>query len=66
VVLHLEDTPTEPPFLQRAGLEVLDENVGLRDEPLQDLGAFRLPEIERGRFLVAALLQPRERVASPS
>ena len=64
VVLLLQDVPAEPPFLHRAGLEVLDENVGLRDQPLQDLGTLGLPQVERGRLLVAALLQPGERVAA--
>ena len=64
VVLLLEDVPAEAPFLQRARLEVLDEDIGLRDQPLQDLGALGLPQVEGGRLLVAALLQPGERVAA--
>ena len=38
---------------QRAGPEVLDEHIRLRDQPLEDLAAGRLLEIERDAFLVA-------------
>src|SRR5262249_53603042 len=43
----------ETVFRQRPDLEVLDENIALGDQPLRDLLAFRLGDVERDRPLVA-------------
>ena len=62
-VLLAEDIPAEAPLLHGAGLEILDQDIGLRHQPLQDRGALGLAQVERRRLLVAALLQPGQRVA---
>ena len=62
--VHLAQVlPPDPPPLQGPGAEVLDEHVGLGDEPLQEVGAGRLPEVEGDRLLVPRLLEPDEAVA---
>ena len=54
--------PADAPPLEGPGAEVLDEHVGLGDEPLQELRALPLSEIEGDRLLVARLLEPDEGV----
>ncbi len=59
----LEPVDSQLPALERAGPEVLDQDVGKRDEPEQDLPATSLTEIEREGALVAAGDLPPERDA---
>jgi hypothetical protein len=53
---------TEAPLLERPGPEVLDDDVGLAHQPLQQVLAARLPEIERDGTPAAPLDRPEERV----
>ena len=52
--------PAEAPFLHRAGAEVLDENVRLRDQLDEEFDALGATQIDRDRLLVARFRQPRE------
>ena len=54
----------DPPFLERAGLEVLDHDVGLARQCAEQLLAARLAQIERDRLLVAPLHRPPQRRAA--
>ncbi|KAG1076491.1 hypothetical protein G6F40_017344 [Rhizopus arrhizus] len=44
---------TQAPLLQRAGLEVLDQHVGIGQQVAQQLLAGRLRQVQRHAFLVA-------------
>jgi hypothetical protein len=50
----VEFVGAEPPFLHRAGLEILDQDVGLLDEPADDLLPLGNAKVGRDRLLVAA------------
>ena len=53
----------EAPPLQRAGAEVLHDDVGLGDQPAEDLLALLAPQVQGDRPLVAAHDRPPQRVA---
>src|SRR6185436_20246973 len=54
---------TAAPLLQRAGSEVLQQEVGFPDQLVQNLLALRLTQIERDRLLVARDDRPPQRFA---
>ena len=51
----------DPPALERARAEVLRDDVGVLDQPEEQLLPARLPKIERDALLVAGLHRPPER-----
>jgi len=57
----VQPLPAEVPFLERAGPEVLEQEVGLCGELEQEGLAFRLAQVERDRLLVARDHRPPER-----
>jgi hypothetical protein len=59
----VQDVPPEPPPLQRAGAEVLDEHVGVGEELAGHLRPGGVGQLERHRALVAADERPPERDA---
>ena len=50
--------PTEPPFLHRSRTEVLDQNIGLRDELQEKLHPLFLAQIDRDRLPVSTFAEP--------
>ena len=54
---------SEPPFFQRPGTKVLDDDVGVAREPAGDLLPFRHAQIGGHRFFVARLHVPPQRRA---
>ena len=54
---------TQAPLLQRAGPEVLDDDVGALDEIEEEVAARGLAQIERDGFLVAGVHRPEEVMA---
>src|SRR3989304_1022139 len=59
-VLLRQRLVAEAPLLQRAGAEVLREDVTPGRELAEDRLAAREPEVQRDRFLVAGFLEPEE------
>jgi hypothetical protein len=57
-----EHVVAQPPLLHRAGAEVLDEDVGPSDEPLDQGLTLRLPGIDLDRLLVAGDHRPPQRL----
>ena len=58
-----QDVGAQAPLLQRAGDEILDEDVGVADEALQQILASRVREVERHRPLAARVDLPPELAA---
>jgi hypothetical protein len=58
-----ERIEAEPPLLHRAGPEILDQDVGLRDELLDQVLAGRLAGVDLDRLLVAGDDRPPQRLA---
>ena len=58
-----ERVVAEAPFLERAGPEILDDDVGLPGKPARDLLAVRRTQIHGHRLLVARLDVPPQRRA---
>ena len=54
----------EAPFLQRAGAEILDDDVAFGRKPAQQVAAAVAGEVERHAFLVARFRKPHQRVAA--
>ena len=52
-MIGFERLVAEPQTLEHAGAKILDEHIGLRDQPLHHGKAFRLLQIDRNAFLVA-------------
>jgi hypothetical protein len=50
--------PAQAEFLEDAGAEVLDDDVGFGDQLMNDLAASRMLEIDAHRLLVARLHVP--------
>src|SRR5207342_683230 len=50
---RLQAVVVEPVFLQAANLEILDQDVGFRGEPADQLSTFLARQIDRRRTLVA-------------
>ena len=53
----------ETPAFERAGAKVLDQHIGLGDQPAREVLAFGLAQVERQRPLVARLHLPPDRRA---
>ena len=53
----------DPPALERPGPEVLDDDVGMLDEPQEQLLPARLAQVERDALLVPRLHGPPQRAA---
>ena len=60
----LEDLPTEPPFLHRAGPKVFNQHIALADQPPGDFLALGGPHVEGERLLVPRLHLPPEGCAA--
>ncbi len=52
--------PADAPALERADLEILDQDIGLADQALQDVGALVGAQVERHRLLVALLAEEQQ------
>ena len=61
---HAQHIVPKPPFLQRAGLKILDHHIGVHNQPLQQRGAVGLAQVQRNAALVARLGQPGQRIAA--
>ena len=59
----LEPGVVEAPFVERAELEIVDQHVGLGDQPRQDLLPGRARQVERDRALVAVDAEEIRRLA---
>ena len=55
----------QTPFFQRAGTEILEQEVGFLDQPLDDRLAFLFSQVQRDRLLVAADHRKPERDSLP-
>src|SRR5207249_11866944 len=64
-VLGRERVPAEPPLLERARDEVLDEDVGVPDQTLEQRLAARVGEVERDRAFASRVDLPPELTALP-
>src|SRR5512132_216697 len=56
--------PADAPLLQRAGAEVLAQDIGLLDQSLEQLDPLLAMQVDGHGFLVAPLGEPGERVAA--
>ncbi|MCY1446147.1 hypothetical protein D9M71_626960 [compost metagenome] len=59
----VQHIPAEAELFQHAGAEVLDQDVGVRQQLLQHFAAVGMLEVERHRAFVARLHEPPERGA---